>query len=81
MPNTFNIRQRITKYYEFQYLAGFFGTRDHFTIYKANVECRLSCCPIPLSRFRFFSFLKLMSYRHTHILALKTACEEILTHF
>ena len=49
--------------------------------HPANIECRLSCCPILLSRCRFCSFLKLLSYRHTHIPALKAACETILTHF
>ena len=30
-----------------------------------EIECRLFCCPILLSRCRFCSFLKLLSYRHT----------------
>ena len=33
--------------------------------HPAEVECRLFCCPILLSRCRFCSFLKLLSYRHT----------------
>lgn len=30
-----------------------------------EIECRLFCCPILLSRCRFCSFLKLLSYRYT----------------
>ena len=33
--------------------------------HPTEVECRLFCCPILLSRCRFCSFLKLLSYRHT----------------
>jgi hypothetical protein len=33
--------------------------------HPTEAECRLFCCPIPLSRCRFCSFLKLLSYRHT----------------
>ena len=33
--------------------------------HPTEVECRLSCCPILLSRCRFCSFLKLLSYQHT----------------
>ncbi len=33
--------------------------------HPAEAECRLFCCPILLSRCRFCSFLKLLSYRHT----------------
>ena len=33
--------------------------------HPTEVECRLFCCPILLGRFRFCSFLKLLSYRHT----------------
>ena len=38
--------------------------------HPAEVECRLFCCPILLSRCRFCSFLKLLSYRHTPEVAL-----------
>ncbi len=33
--------------------------------HSTEAECRLFCCPILLSRCRFCSFLKLLSYRHT----------------
>ena len=33
--------------------------------HPTEAECRLLCCPILLSRCRFCSFLKLLSYRHT----------------
>ena len=33
--------------------------------HQTEAECRLFCCPIQLSRCRFCSFLKLLSYRHT----------------
>ncbi len=33
--------------------------------HPTEAECRLFCCPILLSRCRFCSFLKLLSYRHT----------------
>ena len=33
--------------------------------HPAEVECRLFCCPILLSRCRFCNFLKLLSYQHT----------------
>ena len=38
-----------------------YKNRQHPT----EAECRLFCCPILLSRCRFCSFLKLLSYRHT----------------
>ena len=38
-----------------------YKNRRHLT----EVECRLFCCPILLSRCRFCNFLKLLSYRHT----------------
>ena len=38
-----------------------YKNRQHST----EAECRLFCCPILLSRCRFCSFLKLLSYRHT----------------
>lgn len=33
--------------------------------HPTEVECCLFCCPILLSRCRLYSFLKLLSYRHT----------------
>ncbi len=38
-----------------------YKNRQHPT----EAECRLFCCPILLSRCRFCSFLKLLSYQHT----------------
>ena len=38
-----------------------YKNRQHPT----EAECRLFCCPILLSRCRFCSFLRLLSYRHT----------------
>ena len=38
-----------------------YKNRQHTT----EAECCLFCCPILLSRCRFCSFLKLLSYRHT----------------
>ena len=34
-------------------------------LHSTEAECSLFCCPILISRCRFCSFLKLLSYRHT----------------